>query len=1218
MLRSPLHLVLWINILLCIQPVTTASSSPSTTRLVTSTQDSGPGTLRQALLAAEAGDTISFSTTVFPPGGSATIFAHSSLPVVTKNGVILNASNAGVTLDGSLAPSGVNGITLNADNCVVQGLTIRGFKRDGIMIMSGASGNTVGGSRSIGAGPNGQGNTIIANGADGVEITGAGADNNVLRGNYIGVDRTGAADAGNTWSGVAIKNGARNNTIGGAASGYRNVIGGNNYNGVWIGGAGTNGNVVIGNYIGTRADGLGAVPNGQSGVSIPNGARNNRVGGAASGEGNLISGNHDFGIFISDAGTSGNRVLGNLIGPDRTGNATIGQGLGGVIIQNGASSNAIGDGTSAGRNVISGNTFDGIHLLGSDTFSNTVQGNFIGANASGAAALPNTLHGVELSAGAHHNLVGGDGRSGQGNLLSGNLNHGLVITSFAHDNQIAGNIIGPDATGTYFLGNHPWGGADISNGASYNMIGGWDPGDGNLISGNPTDGIAIFQSNADPPIGNDLVGNIVGLALDGDPLPNGGAGIFNVFGARETAIERNTVAHNAGYGIVVANCNSHMVKHNSVYSNVLGGIRSEGNCVSSPVIRVASVGASDVVTGTTIPRAHIEIFSDDDSQAQVYEGEAKADNHGYFSFSKSGGFTGPNVTATSRDDDNNNTSELSQPAHVAWTVMFYLNGDNDLDEFMRDTISNTVAAGASPQANVLALFDGNKATAPISDTVLYDLTRGQARPLPAMRGERNMGDKQTLIDFVAWSREHYPARHSMLAIVDHGGGWAPSSVIPGIGPLPWRDHWQAGGSGLSWDFNSDYDYLNSAEIRQAMAAITANGTKKLDVVYYDVCLMGMLEVAYQIKDYASYFVSSQNIGWAPLGPDARYVRTVQQLPVNATPAEMARQVVESYADSLPQEEHPFTVAAVDLASMSALAGDVSNLANAIRQTLTGPSQAALLKSAYTQAQKIDYDADFRIEPATDGFIDLYDFALKLAYQYPNSPVSAAGQALIGDLTTAVIEERHRSGHPYVEPQELWDLDGSHGLSIFLPLGEDLELVVTDTVSLEPSDVVTRHVRLRDLYTSDQLEFVGNTTWKTLIDTYYDVVATPVPTMTMDGPISGLIAPDITPPETVIAITGLLRVGQPIHIAWTSSDAQAGVDTVTLWRRAVGGAWVALDTRPGASGVFDFTPTKGCRQTFAVQATDRAGNVEPLENGQNTKSVFVVPCRLSLPKVQRTR
>ena len=58
--------------------------------------------------------------------------------------------------------------------------------------------------------------------------------------------------------------------------------------------------------------------------------------------------------------------------------------------------------------------------------------------------------------------------------------------------------------------------------------------------------------------------------------------------------------------------------------------------------------------------------------------------------------------------------------------------------------------------------------------------------------------------------------------------------------------------------------MTNPEIQQAMAVITNDGADPLDVVFYDACLMGMIEIAYQIKDYADFFVSSQNIAWAPI------------------------------------------------------------------------------------------------------------------------------------------------------------------------------------------------------------------------------------------------------------------------------------------------------------------------------------------------------------------
>ena len=681
--------------------------------------------------------------------------------------------------------------------------------------------------------------------------------------------------------------------------------------------------------------------------------------------------------------------------------------------------------------------------------------------------------------------------------------------------------------------------------------------------------------------------------------------------AVRTRIEGNTIAFNERYGVLVATCDGNTITQNSIYSNTLAGIRSEGDCVAMPQITGVTIGPTEIVTGTTVPNAQVEFFSDDDDEGRVYEGYTLADVAGDFSFDKVGGFTGPNLTVTSTDADGD-TSEFSQPAHLLWTLLLYLNGDNDLEEFMFDTITNTVAAGPSPRANVLALVDGCTTTTAYSGTVLYDVTRGEATPLSApltVTGERNMGDGQTLVDFVTWGRAHYPARHTLLAIVDHGGGWAPSGGASIPGTLLHRNSWLAGNSGLSWDFSSDYDYLDSQEIRQAMATITDNGADPLDVVFYDVCLMGMLEVAYQIKDYASFFVSSQNIGWAPVGPQGRYIQTIQGIEPTATPRQMAELLVQAYADGTPPQEHPFTISAADLASLPTVATAANDLAVAISQTLAGPDQATILHGVYSAAQKIDYDSDFYVEPATDGFVDLYDFALRASQQFSDPTVVAAAQNVMTALDAAIVAEEHRSGSPWMALDREWNLDDVHGLSIFLPLGEDLELpiVITETSPITPSLVISRHLRLRDMYSGDQLQFVEDTAWGGLIATYYDVVSSPVPTDTTEGPVDGLLTPDVTPPQTTITVTGAFAVGETITVTWVATDTQTGVAGATWWYRPPRGQWTAVLTQTGSSGVFRFTLSHACVNGFAVRAIDKAGNVEPLDSGSNMIAVNVQPC-----------
>jgi parallel beta-helix repeat protein len=1117
-LRLVLSLVLLLGI---VTPV-----SGATILVVSSTSDSGSGTLRQAMLNASAGDVITFSSSVFPPTNPATIFIKSALPTLTRNNVSIDASNAGVIIDGSQAPPGTRGFVVAADLCVIRGLTVQRFTWDGIWIETGADGNTIGGDRYVGIGPNGQGNRIVMNEASGISILGGA---NVVRGNYVGIDTLGVQDQGNAMNGIALWSGATANIIGDTASGYRNVISGNDHSGIWVSGDNTSRNELVGNYIGTNAAGDAALGNMRDGISLDGATHDNRV------ERNVLSGNGSNGIVIG-GGAYNNVVYGNLIGTDKTGTvATGGQPGGGLDLANGAHHNTVGGLDEAKRNVISGNGIDGVFLEGPATQHNVVQGNYIGTDVSGTAPIPNSW-GMWILNGAPNNTI-------SGNLIRYNTSHGVEVSYSAQGSEIASNTISQNGeAGIHF--------ASGGTTSLYKVI-------SNTITSNGQAGVLVEKE-----------------------------------GCPRITITSNSVSDNNGKGIDIRN-----------------------DCVAAPEIIEVAIGSTEIVTGTAPPNTRVELFSDNNNEGQVYEGYTTADGMGRFVFGKVGGFAGPNITATSTDV-NGDTSEFSQVTHLSWTFLLYLNGDNDLGEIMLDTLYNIVAAGPSPRANVLVLVDGYTTTMAYSGTILYDVTDGQATPITAtlgatltVPGELNMGDGQTLAEFVHWGRLYYPSRYTMLAIVDHGGGWAPGAVGGG---LAHRNRWFSGGSGLSWDFSSDYDYLDSGEIRQAMANATDGGADPLDVVFFDVCLMGMIEVAYQVKDYASFYISSQNIGWAPSGPQGRYVRVIQKLEATAGPRRLAEFLVETYADSMPPYDHPYTISAVDLASLPEVATATDDLAAAISETLASPNQVALLQTVYSETQKLDYDSDFRIESASDGFVDLYDFALRAAQRFTDTDVIAAAQAVTAALDTTIVAEEHRSGSPWVAEDQVWDLDDVHGLSIFLPLGEDLQLPSRIISGTSP---ITVNVALRDTYTGTQLLFVADTGWRALIDTYYNVVSSPVPTGTTEGPVDGPQVPDLTPPQTAITVTGTFRVGEAVTITWTATDDQTGVAGAMLWHQQPPDQPTAVLIQIGSSGVFTDTLvlSQGCVNSFAVRAFDRGGLIEPWDNGSNIISVRMEPC-VCLPLV----
>ncbi|MCA9064741.1 MAG: right-handed parallel beta-helix repeat-containing protein, partial [Planctomycetaceae bacterium] len=149
---------------------------------------------------------------------------------------------------------------------------------------------------------------------------------------------------------------------------------------------------VAGNYLGTDVTGTMDLGNSGRGVLI-SGSDSNVIGGATAADRNVISGNAMDGVYIADAGSLINTVTGNFIGTDATGLLDLGNSGSGIRIQNGAAGNQIGGTTAAHRNIISGNTNAGIYILHGSSFANVVQGNYIGLNVTGDAAVSNGAFG---------------------------------------------------------------------------------------------------------------------------------------------------------------------------------------------------------------------------------------------------------------------------------------------------------------------------------------------------------------------------------------------------------------------------------------------------------------------------------------------------------------------------------------------------------------------------------------------------------------------------------------------------------------------------------------------------------------------------------------------------------------------------------------------------------------------------------------------------------
>jgi len=360
-------------------------------------------------------------------------------------------------------------------------------------------GNLIGGTEA------GAGNLISGNDTNGVNFFGEDATENRVLGNLIGTDATGSFALGNGESGIGILGGANDNIIGGSEAGARNVLSGNQF-GVLIGDQSTTGTVIQGNYIGTDRSGSVPIPNTQTGILLW--GQNTVIGGAASGAGNVISGNEFAGIDLG-GGSSGSIIQGNYIGTDASGTVALGNDLG--IWFNFSADNLVGGTAAHAGNVISGNTGANIQITGLEASGNTLQGNFIGTDVTGTVALENGRP-IQIFD-APENVIGGVG-PGAANVISGNSPGITIEGPDATGNVFQGNLIGTDVTGLVTLGN---GGAAIrlTTGASDNVIGGPEPGAGNVITGSGWHGIALF---ADAGTGNLIRSNSIhgnaGMGID--------------------------------------------------------------------------------------------------------------------------------------------------------------------------------------------------------------------------------------------------------------------------------------------------------------------------------------------------------------------------------------------------------------------------------------------------------------------------------------------------------------------------------------------------------------------------------------------------------------------------------------------------------------------------------------------------------------------------------
>jgi hypothetical protein len=329
------------------------------------------------------------------------------------------------------------------------------------------------------------------------------------------------------------------------------------------------------------------------------------------------------------------------------------------------------------------------------------------------------------------------------------------------------------------------------------------------------------------------------------------------------------------------------------------------------------------------------------------------------------------------------TAAAAPTPQAKWTVMVYISGDNNLEDYVVKDIETELApTGSSANVQVVALADrGPGYDTSYGDwqtTKLFHVTQGMTADganAVADWGERNMGDPQTLIDFVTWTKANYPADHYALVFWGHGWNWHPGYV-------------------MADDTNAD-----TLDYQEQKAALPSLGF--IDVVGYDGCNMASIEILNLWHGHATALTGSQEyVGWEGL----QYDLTLAQLTAN--PNMTADQLAVSFSQSASADK-----------TWAALAVD-----SRFDTVLTAFNNWTTAMTSGLAANRKKYDRAFG---ATQDFWqapmdkDLYDMAYEINRNVADTNLKNKSQALMTALNGIILHQYHTNGYP-----------DSHGVTIY--------------------------------------------------------------------------------------------------------------------------------------------------------------------------------------------
>ncbi|HEX9909007.1 MAG TPA: clostripain-related cysteine peptidase [Thermoplasmata archaeon] len=389
---------------------------------------------------------------------------------------------------------------------------------------------------------------------------------------------------------------------------------------------------------------------------------------------------------------------------------------------------------------------------------------------------------------------------------------------------------------------------------------------------------------------------------------------------------------------------------------------------------------------------------------------------------------------------------------TTWTFMVYLDADNNLERYGIEDFLEMSATGSTMDVNILVEFDRipgyNDSYGDWTSTKRFRVTQGMT-PTAANAtqdiGEANMGEPQTLIDFVKWAVGSYPATNYVLILWDHGAGWG----------------------GICWDDSNTYDYLDMVELD---IALYETGVV-YDVIGFDACSMGSIEVAYQVAPYAYYMIGSEirvpDAGLEYSGPLAELVANTEMSELSFC-KEVLNYTAEYYESqvgtpgwSMLNESYAFSV--IDLDAASTLVSSASSMSTELIQGMSLWVNHVTVAREQTE----QYEGVW-----TEDVVDLHHLAENLWSLIPNETIGILAANIISDVKSAVLYEVHGTNPD--NPGTI--IDHVNGITIYFPL----EWYDYD-------------------YSFGSLYFAYDSTWDEFLSDYYNVKGSGNPTVMWSSP-----------------------------------------------------------------------------------------------------------------------